>query len=108
MYPSQPTETYLQATIRAEQRAQRNALRGIRMTWQRRNVLSWIASHPGHTVAEIDRAVRTARGGHKWMYALVDRLLADGLVNRVPALSGRRTGIALTALGEAALTREAV
>jgi predicted transcriptional regulator len=41
---------------------------------------AYIASHPGCCTAEVDRAVRTARGGHQWMYATVDRLIKARLV----------------------------
>lgn len=42
--------------------------------------LEYIGSHPGCCTAEVDRAVRTARGGHKWMYATVGRLIKACLV----------------------------
>jgi predicted transcriptional regulator len=47
------------------------------------NALAYIASHPGCCTAEVDRACRTARGGHKWMYEVVGRLIRRGLVRTV-------------------------
>lgn len=49
-----------------------------------RVALQYIEAHPGVCTADVDRAVRTARGGHKWMYATVGRLIKAGLVRSVP------------------------
>jgi predicted transcriptional regulator len=42
--------------------------------------LGYIKQNPGCCTAEVDRARRTARGGHKWMYATVGRLIKARLV----------------------------
>lgn len=47
--------------------------------------LSYIASHTGCCAADVDRACRTARGGHRWMYATVQRLARAGLIVRTRA-----------------------
>jgi len=44
------------------------------------SALGYIKLHPGCCTAEVDRACRTARGGHKWMYEVVGRLIARKLV----------------------------
>lgn len=44
------------------------------------SALEYIKQHPGCCTAEVDRACRTARGGHKWMYETVGRLIARRLV----------------------------
>lgn len=41
---------------------------------------SYIQKNPGCCAAEVDRAVRTARNGHRYMYATVGRLIKHGLV----------------------------
>ena len=58
--------------------------------------LSYIAEHPGVCVLDVDRAVRTARNGHRWMYATVGRLVAAGAVRR----EWRGTRWALFAAGQ--------
>jgi|HubBroStandDraft_6_1064221.scaffolds.fasta_scaffold407208_3 hypothetical protein len=47
--------------------------------------LAYIASHPGCCAAEVDRAVRTARKGHKWMYNTIARLVKNGYVHKLPS-----------------------
>lgn len=44
--------------------------------------LEYIQLHPGCCAAEVDRAVRTARGGHKWMYDTIKRLVRARLIMR--------------------------
>lgn len=51
--------------------------------------LAYIARNPGCCAADVDRAVRTARNGHKWMYATIIRLEDAGLIVRTPAKGGR-------------------
>lgn len=68
------------------------------LTWQRKQILSVIARRPGINTAELNRAARTARGGHAPMYSLVDRAMRSGLISRCPATSGRGGGLQLTAL----------
>ncbi len=58
--------------------------------------LAHIRRHPGVNTAELDRACRTARGGHAWMYRTVDRLIKRGLVRTGPARSGRGGGLYAT------------
>lgn len=55
--------------------------------------LGYIQKHPGCNTAEVDRAVRTAQGGHRWMYATVGRLTQAGLVVRCEAQCGRGVGL---------------
>lgn len=50
-----------------------------------RIALEHIRENPGVHAAQVDRARRTARGGHSWMYATIGRLLRAGLVRRGPA-----------------------
>lgn len=66
-----------------------------RITKQRAIVLDFLSRNPGANAAEVDRACRTARGGHQWMYALVCRALRAGLIVRVPSRSGRGQGLAV-------------
>jgi predicted transcriptional regulator len=44
----------------------------------------YICRNPGCCTAEIDRACRTARGGHRWMYFTVERLIIRRLVRTAP------------------------
>lgn len=64
-----------------------------RITKQRQIYLSYIANNPGCNTAELDRACRTARNGHKWMYAAVKRMVRAGLVSKGPSASGLGTGL---------------
>jgi predicted transcriptional regulator len=45
--------------------------------------LDYVYRHPGCCAAEVDRARRTARGGHRWMYATVGRLIKAGMVSTI-------------------------
>jgi hypothetical protein len=58
-----------------------------------RTALSYIATHPGCSILEVN-AVRTARGGHAAMYETVHRLLRAGLVRdcRLAAAMSGATG----------------
>lgn len=47
-----------------------------------RIALDYIRANPGVCAAQVDRACRTARGGHQWMYRVVHRLIDAGLVYR--------------------------
>lgn len=67
-----------------------------RITKQRSIYLSWLSAHPGATTAELDRACRTARGGHCWMYASVKRMLRAGLVRAGAPSNGRGRGLYVT------------
>jgi hypothetical protein len=71
------------------------------MTSNRLAVLAYLTAHPGASTADVDRACRTARGGHKWMYALVARMIRAGLVTRGPARteSARGGAVGLYAAG---------
>jgi hypothetical protein len=60
-----------------------------------RVALAYIEAHPGCSILDVDRNVRTARGGHKWMYATVNRLISRGLVRTEKAQG--RSGYALYA-----------
>lgn len=51
-----------------------------RITKQRAAILAYLASNPGASTADIDRACRTARGGHHWMYATVSRMHSVKLI----------------------------
>lgn len=62
-----------------------------------RIALDYIIANPGVNTAQVDRARRTARGGHSWMYATVSRLISAGLVKGGPSVSGR--GVGLYAVG---------
>lgn len=76
-----------------------------RMTAQRLARLSYIARHPGASAADVDRGARTARGGHRWTYAALDRDVRAGLVTYVsgPVAPSRGRGLALTEAGARAL-----
>lgn len=50
--------------------------------------LTYIQSHPGCSIIDVDNGARTARGGHRWMYATVHRLISRGLVRA--EFDGRR------------------
>lgn len=50
------------------------------MRYASKTALTYIERHPGVCTAEVNRAARTARGGHRFMYATVDRLIARRLV----------------------------
>lgn len=76
--------------------------RGKRLTRQRVIALQYIADHPGVTIAQLDRARRTARGGHAHMYALVWRMHGS-LVRFGSAVGPGRYGLYLTDAGKAAL-----
>lgn len=39
---------------------------------------AFIKANPGCCAADVDRARRTARGGHKWMYNTIERLVKRG------------------------------
>lgn len=54
------------------------SIRGLRFAGLQ--ALEYIEGHPGCCIADVDRAVRTARGGHRWMYFTVKRLIRRGLV----------------------------
>lgn len=58
----------------------KSATKSAHMSTQRISVLAYLASNPGACTAEIDRACRTARKGHAYMYALVGRMAKDGQV----------------------------
>jgi hypothetical protein len=62
------------------------------MTDGRRAVLSYVRANPGCSKADIDRACRTARKGHAWMYAMVDRMLGEGMLVRVAVREESRRG----------------
>lgn len=64
-----------------------------------RFALDFIALNPGVNMAEVDRACRTARGGHQWMYATCHRLLRANLVEYCPSASGRGNGLRATEKG---------
>jgi hypothetical protein len=72
-----------------------------RMTANRVSALAYLSAHPGASTADMDRACRTARGGHRWMYAVVDRMIRAGLVVRGPARteSARGGAVGLYAVG---------
>lgn len=84
-----------------------------RTTAVRLVVLSYIARNPGCSTADVDRACRTARGGHKWMYATVDRAARAGLVRsgrsliREESRRGGAAGLVITPAGEAMLAERA-
>jgi hypothetical protein len=61
-----------------------------KMTSLRRAVLTHVTTHPGCSTADIDRACRTARGGHRWMYAAVNRMIARGMLRRGPVRAESR------------------
>lgn len=63
--------------------------------------LSFIFSHPGVCTAEVDRACRTARNGHKWMYETVGRLIRRRMVTTVR--NGSRADLYVTDFGCATL-----
>lgn len=68
----------------------------FRLTKQRAIVLQAIARHPGIITASLDRAHRTAAKGHRWMYALVDRLILASMVRTGrPAADEARNGAGL-------------
>jgi len=56
-----------------------------------RVALDYIKHHPGCSIAEVDRACRTARGGHQWMYLTVKRLVSGGFVKRKQSPINRNT-----------------
>jgi hypothetical protein len=62
-----------------------------------RVALAYIARNEGCCTAEVDRAVHTARNGHRWMYATVDRLVKAGLLCRLR--NGARNDLYLTEPG---------
>lgn len=68
-----------------------------------RRALAYIALRPGTTAAKVDRACRTARGGHKWMYATIQRLERAGLVTRTRTGRGIELALAATPAGLAYL-----
>ena len=55
--------------------------------------LEYIRENPGVNTAQVDRARRTARGGHACMYATVGRLIQGGFVTTGPSKSGRGSGL---------------
>lgn len=57
-----------------------DAIKRFRDSGQR--AYSYIGANPGCCIADVDRACRTARAGHRWMYASVGRLVKAGLVRR--------------------------
>lgn len=65
-----------------------------------RAALRYVAAHPGCCAAEVDRACRTARGGHQWMYAAIVRCARAGYLTRTRA--GRRIELTITAAGREA------
>jgi hypothetical protein len=93
--------SYLEAVANEDCRNMFAAVKGIRYTAQRGYVLRWIERNPGSSTATIDRYCRTAKGGHKWMYALVGRLQAAGLVTigGPDVDNGRGAAVRITALG---------
>lgn len=52
------------------------------------SALAYIRENPGVSIAQVDRARRTARGGHAWMYRTVHRLIDRGLVRASPEGAG--------------------
>lgn len=58
--------------------------------------LRFIASNPGTSILNVDSHVRTARGGHKHMYATVHRLLKRGLVKNVAPKGSQKYALELT------------
>lgn len=71
-----------------------------------RAALRYLQAHPGETAAQVDRAVRTARGGHRWMYATVQRCERAGLLTREHGTRGARP-LYLTREGHAYLASRA-
>lgn len=55
--------------------------------------LAYIRENPGVNTLQVDRARRTARGGHCWMYATVHRLVRNGFVRYGKSASGRGVGL---------------
>lgn len=54
-----------------------------RVSTNQSRYLSFIAAHPGCSIADVDRACRrNPRAGHKWVYDGVNRLIDRGLVQR--------------------------
>jgi hypothetical protein len=45
-----------------------------------RTAIAHIRANPGTSILGVDKAVRTARGGHQWMYRTVHRLIKNGAV----------------------------
>lgn len=54
---------------------------------------------PGWAAAKVDRACRTARGGHRWMYATIARLERAGLITRTRTGRGIELALEATAAG---------
>lgn len=73
--------------------------------YAQQTALSYIMQNPGVCTAQVDRARRTARGGHKWMYATVGRLIRRNLVTKVS--NGARADLYITDLGCKVLARHA-
>jgi hypothetical protein len=65
-----------------------------------RVALDYIANNSQNNIctADVDRAVRTARAGHRFMYATVDRLIKAGLV-RTEKGPGNKALLRITELG---------
>jgi len=78
--------------------------RNVRLGQAGRSALWAIGQEPGICTAEVDRRARTARGGHKWMYATVERLMLNSLVEYCPAVALGR-GLRLTPAGEQVLAQ---
>lgn len=77
----------------------------IRLGRSQETALDYIMGNPGCCTAEVDRERRTARNGHKWMYATVGRLIRRRLVGTVR--NGARADLYITGLGVAALAQRA-
>lgn len=69
------------------------------MTALRRSVLTYVRLNAWCSIADIDRACRTARGGHAWVYAAVNRMLRAGMLHytdiRPESRKGNARGILL-------------